>query len=326
MEKAQCLGNPSGKVCSALDALGWVSPTQDFLEFIGVRDAMRCAEGSVSACVWTAVGFLPVGKLAKAAKLAKKGDNAAAAALACSRMSFLPGSQVLMADGSSKNIEDLRVGDEILTADPATGKTTRQRITAELLSEGSKNLVKITIEESSGKRQVITATDNHPFWVAALGEWVPAGQLTAGQWLQTSNGTYVQIAIVERWTQTARVYNLTVAGTHTYYVLAGETSVLVHNSTPCTPVIGPQLPTGVGDDWVARAADNGKGSVWQKPGSTGNADMLRVMNPTGRYPDGYVRFTNKHGQPIGLDGKPGSKADTHIPMNPDGTYPLPAGW
>ncbi|GGR30577.1 hypothetical protein GCM10010251_53250 [Streptomyces aurantiogriseus] len=66
--------------------------------------------------------------------------------------------------------------------------------------------------------------------------------------------------------------------------------------------------------------------VWQKPGSTGNADMLRVMNPTGQYQYGYVRFYNKHGQPIALDGKPGSKATTHIPMKPDGTYPLPAGW
>ncbi|MDI5970086.1 RHS repeat-associated core domain-containing protein [Streptomyces sp. SL13] len=116
------------------------------------------------------------------------------------------------------------------------------------------------------------------------------------------------------------------ADLHTCYVLAGATPTLVHDSTPCTPVIGPQRPKGVGDDWVARTADNGKGTVWQKPGSTGNAEMLRVMNPTGRYPDGYVRFTNEHGQPIGLDGKPGSKADTHIPMNPDGIYPLPMGW
>lgn len=77
---------------------------------------------------------------------------------------------------------------------------------------------------------------------------------------------------------------------------------------------------------VARTADNGKGSVWQAPGAKGNADMIRVMNPTDRYPDGYVRFYNAHGQPIGMNGKPGSKAETHIPMNPDGTYPLPAGW
>lgn len=91
-------------------------------------------------------------------------------------------------------------------------------------------------------------------------------------------------------------------------------------------VIGPQRPAGVGEDWVARTADNGKGIVWQSPSSTGNADSLRVMNPTDTYANGYARFYNKDGQPIGLDGKPGSRAATHIPMNPDGTYPLPVGW
>ncbi|MEV7138127.1 RHS repeat domain-containing protein [Streptomyces tauricus] len=86
----QCLGDSSSQLCKTLNALGWVSPKQDFLELIGVRDAIDCAKGSVSGCVWTAVGLLPVGKLAKAAKLVKKGDNAAAAALACVRRSFLP--------------------------------------------------------------------------------------------------------------------------------------------------------------------------------------------------------------------------------------------
>lgn len=78
--------------------------------------------------------------------------------------------------------------------------------------------------------------------------------------------------------------------------------------------------------WSQRTADNGLGTVYQRPGATGNADMLRVMGPTQRYPHGYVRFHNEYGQPIGLDGKPGSRADTHIPRNPDGTYPTPEGW
>jgi hypothetical protein len=109
--------------------------------------------------------------------------------------------------------------------------------------------------------------------------------------------------------------------------LAGDSPVLVHNTCgEFARVIGPQRPAGVGDDWAARLADRGMGSVWQKPGSTGNADMVRLMSPTDRYPNGYVRFYNEGGQPIGLNGKPGSQAATHIPMNPDGTYPLPAGW
>ncbi|MEU1954651.1 hypothetical protein ACH474_31605 [Nocardia rhamnosiphila] len=85
-------------------------------------------------------------------------------------------------------------------------------------------------------------------------------------------------------------------------------------------------PPGVPDDWVARTADNGKGVVWQKPGASGNADCVRVMEPTNRYPSGYVRFYNPGGQPINLDGKPGPNSETHIAIEPDGTYPLPKGW
>lgn len=50
------------------------------------------------------------------------------------------------------------------------------------------------------------------------------------------------------------------------------------------------------------------------------------MEPSSRYPTGYVRFYNRYGQPIGLDGLPGPNSATHIPLNRDGTYPLPKGW
>jgi hypothetical protein len=103
---------------------------------------------------------------------------------------------------------------------------------------------------------------------------------------------------------------------------------------PSQRVLLTKRPKCAGDDWGGRVSDNGKGAVWQRQGATGNADSVRVMDPTDRYSDGYVRFYNEHGQPIGLDGKTnipgGSKQDgadhTHIPINADGTYPVPAGW
>jgi hypothetical protein len=87
-------------------------------------------------------------------------------------------------------------------------------------------------------------------------------------------------------------------------------------------------PPGVPPGWTARPADNGMGTVYQQPGAVGNSNSVRVMEPGAdpRYPNGYVKFTNEHNQPINLDGKPGTRADTHIPRNPDGSYPVPKGW
>lgn len=92
------------------------------------------------------------------------------------------------------------------------------------------------------------------------------------------------------------------------------------------PKRGNALPRGAQHGWTSRVADNGKGTVWQKPGATGNADSLRLMEPTPRYPHGYARFYNQQGQPIGLNGKPGTQPETHVPLRPDGTYDIPEGW
>lgn len=147
--------------------------------------------------------------------------------------SFVPGTKVLMADGTTKPIEQVKAGDKVVATDPKTGKTRIERVTAEIKGEGLKHLVKVTIDtdgDKGTKTAQVTATDGHPFWVPELREWVDATALKPGQWLQTSAGTYVQVSAVERWTTTdATVHNLTVGNTHTYHVLAGATSVLVHN-------------------------------------------------------------------------------------------------
>ncbi|MFE8017025.1 ricin-type beta-trefoil lectin domain protein [Streptomyces antibioticus] len=145
--------------------------------------------------------------------------------------SFVPGTLVLMADGTTKPIEDVENGDKVLATDPETGETAVETVTAEIVGKGVKHLVKVTVALGDGEKTAeVTATEGHPFWVPELGEWIDATELRAGEWLRTSAGTYVQITAVERWTtQRATVHNLTVSDLHTYYVLAGVTPVLVHN-------------------------------------------------------------------------------------------------
>lgn len=79
----------------------------------------------------------------------------------------------------------------------------------------------------------------------------------------------------------------------------------------------------VPEGWTQRVADNGKGSVYQQPGSVGNTNSVRIMEPTPKYPDGYARVYNNqgNGQPIDVFGTPGPQPTTHIPETYVGPWP-----
>ncbi|MET9659252.1 polymorphic toxin-type HINT domain-containing protein [Streptomyces sp. NPDC006510] len=146
--------------------------------------------------------------------------------------SFTVDTPVAMADGTSKPIKDITIGDKVLATDPETGVTGLRAVTALIEGNGEKQLVDLTIDTGQAqntKAGSITATEGHPFWIPELHQWIEAGDLKAGQWLQTSAGIWVQITATKHRVQSTRVYNLTVDDLHTYYVLAEATPVLVHN-------------------------------------------------------------------------------------------------
>ncbi|MEU6263196.1 polymorphic toxin-type HINT domain-containing protein [Saccharopolyspora shandongensis] len=158
----------------------------------------------------------------------------------CEPNSFVPGTRVLMADGSTKPIEEVREGEEVLATDPVTGETTSRRVVATITGEGQKDLVEITVDTdgpAGDETGVLVATDGHPFWVPEQHRWVKAGELVAGDQLQGPDGTQLQVVSTKTWTALQKVYNLTIDDTHTYHVLAADTPVLVHNSGGCLPAL-----------------------------------------------------------------------------------------
>ncbi|GAA2619843.1 polymorphic toxin-type HINT domain-containing protein [Actinomadura fulvescens] len=232
------------------------------LDVIGYNDAKACfTRGDIVGCLFTALNALgPLKLIAFTGKLSRIGRliwriatgipsfrRTVAAAQTYVRKkhrliwvmrrlikgcssSFVPNTRVLMADASRRRIDEVRAGDRVLATDPKTGKTASRRVLRTITSRGEKRLVAISAH-GAGPGASVTATDEHPFWVAgAERRWVKAKDLELGMWLRTSTGVHMQVKATRTWTTPEQqVHNLTIAGIPTYYVELGVRSALVHN-------------------------------------------------------------------------------------------------
>ncbi|MFJ5987290.1 polymorphic toxin-type HINT domain-containing protein [Lentzea sp. NPDC092896] len=198
----------------------------------------------------------------KAEEAVEDATEALDAASCLTGNSFVPGTRVLMADGSSRPIEELKLGDRVLATDAETGQSEGQDVVRTIVGDGSKNLVELTVD---GQDEKIVATDGHRFWLTEQRRWVKASELIAGQELFNQAGDKVKITSVRGWSQVARVFNLTVANLHTYYVLAGKTPILTHNCTvsPHSLERTEQLSGSASREKVDRIAESMSNDGWQ---------------------------------------------------------------
>ncbi|MFB7950157.1 polymorphic toxin-type HINT domain-containing protein [Kitasatospora phosalacinea] len=145
------------------------------------------------------------------------------------KCSFSPDTQVLMGDGTTKPIADLTAGDQVEAANPDTGVDQGARTVTATWINHDDDLVDLTVQTGDGTDQPLHTTSKHPFWDATTHTWTPAAELAPGDELTTNTGTHVQVKAVVSTPGAADRYNLTVTELHTYYVLAGNSPVLVHN-------------------------------------------------------------------------------------------------
>ncbi|TGL21018.1 DUF882 domain-containing protein, partial [Leptospira bourretii] len=147
------------------------------------------------------------------------------------RTCFVAGTKVHTKDGL-KNIEDIRVGDVVLSWNETTGEREYKVVTELFLHE-----INQLYEVKTTKGATLETTWNHPFWVVDRKEWVEVKDLQVGDVLALADGALVEISHIRSYyVEPTKVYNFEVEDNHSYYV--GEDGVLVHNYTPLT---GPNI-------------------------------------------------------------------------------------
>ncbi|MCY0938052.1 polymorphic toxin-type HINT domain-containing protein [Streptomyces sp. H34-S4] len=213
---------------------------------------------------------------------------------------FLAGTDVLMADGTTKNIEDVKRGDKVRATDPETSESGDREVTRLIVTEDDKHFNTLSIATEDGIKE-LTATHEHPFWSPSANTWVEARDLAPGSTLLTDQGQTVIVTANKPYSKHARTYNLTVDDLHTYYVLAGATPVLVHNSNCDLPEGYTSSPALKGDPYhpdsvAGRSAQNQElyaGTLKDRAGALGYGT---------RIPPQKAPF-DSHGQDVFSNGK-----------------------
>ncbi|MBB6570711.1 hypothetical protein HPO96_26755 [Kribbella sandramycini] len=286
---------------------------------LGITDALNCfTNGDIGACVSTGVTVLTsfvggiAGKLigkylfrakkawqligrikdlademidgVKGVRKAEDDLRAAEEKLADScplRNSFRAGTLVQMANGGQKPIEEVKLGDLVLAADPKTGKLFAQPVVRTISGYGAKDLVdlELAVTGKDGKQSVatLTATDGHPFYLPETQRWADASELVVGDRLGSLDRSRpVAVTRARVYESVVRVFNLSVNEAHTYYVVAGRMPLLVHNC-------------GDGSDWVpddnySDAAIDERSAQWQAVFNDRNGRAAQREVDRGRAP------------------------------------------
>ncbi|MFC1411557.1 polymorphic toxin-type HINT domain-containing protein [Streptacidiphilus sp. N1-12] len=199
--------------------------------------------------------------------------------------SFAPTTPVLLANGKAKPIGDLKVGDKVEAADPSTGKEEGGRAVQHVWINHDNDLLDIGVSTGGGHTSIIHTTANHPFWDDTTHGWVAAGDLKPGHALASTQGRHPTVRTVRSTPGVANRYNLTVRQLHTYYILAGNVPVLVHNTGSC-----------ILTDEEGLASANSASSQFDKPGNMsgalyleGHDDPIALSSGRGNVGDDYAR-------------------------------------
>ncbi|KKW01415.1 MAG: Cell surface protein [Parcubacteria group bacterium GW2011_GWA2_48_9] len=133
------------------------------------------------------------------------------------RSSFLAGTPITMANGSTKPIEDVMIGDAVKAYDVETGTLVENQVTQYYEYAAETYLI------INGDLKI---TKLHP--VYSHGEWVEIGKLKVGDSLTNDQGQPLIIDSIQETNEKVNVYNLEVSPDNTYIAWG----IIVHNKPP----------------------------------------------------------------------------------------------
>jgi RHS repeat-associated protein len=122
-------------------------------------------------------------------------------------------------------IEQLRVGDLVMSRDEKTGQTAPKPI-EQVIPAHPRPIWSVEVRYGSDKHETYQTTADHP-WRSHDHRWLASAELTAGQLLETEHGTATVVKSLATG-HSNLTYNLTIADFHTYFV--GHAETWVHNS------------------------------------------------------------------------------------------------
>jgi intein/homing endonuclease len=153
-------------------------------------------------------------------KLVENNHNFFANDLLVHNRCFIGGTKITLPDGEYKSIEDVKIGDKVLTYNENL-KTTEIGIVGDLKCHNVSSVIDLTFTNDN----VITTTFEHPFFVKSKG-WVEAKNLIIGDVCITDNNGESTIVDVKHYEKECEVYNLlSVSNNHNFFA----NKILVHN-------------------------------------------------------------------------------------------------
>jgi RHS repeat-associated protein len=146
----------------------------------------------------------------------------------CCERCFGAGTLVMTADGL-KPIEQVKVGEQVIARDEATGKTGLQTV-QHVFVRSDRKVFDLTFKDDAGNEELIAVTADHRFHTSERG-WVVSAELQFGETIDSLDGRKLTLAARSTQSRNAPTYNLSVAEDPNYFV--GRSGLWVHNCAQC---------------------------------------------------------------------------------------------